>query len=289
MPKNIDLINDVTVVIRYAGESTLTVLKNQVCKEISEKNIFVIEERPFSKAVDTTFSIGLEQNKKWTLALDADLILIPGALKNILYSASKYPSNLYVFQGYILDKFKCSVRQGGPHLYLTENLSIARDLLRQSPESLRPESQLYHKMQNLNHQVIIEKKIFALHDFFQKPEDMYRKGYFHGIKHKNWKKFLPLWLEKGKDEKDYEVGALGFMQGYIFGENVYPELEKFLKEGRAVSNNLGVQQSCLEEIMDDSYILKILTEYDVLFNNYLDILKKKTPLIKRISRRLKLY
>lgn len=286
MPKGLDLISDITVVIRYAGESTLTTLKNQVCKEISKNNVFVIEEKPFSKAVDTTFSIGIEQNKKWTLALDADLILIPGALSEIMYSASKYSADLYVFQGYILDKFRCFVRQGGPHLYLTKNLVKARDLLRQSPENLRPESQIYHKMQNLNYQVIIERKIFALHDFFQTPEDMYRKGFFHGIKHKGWRRYLPLWLEKSKYEKDYELGALGFIHGYISGENTYPDLEKLMIEGRSVSNSMGVQRVCLKGEIDDSYILDILSKYDVLFNDNLDILKKKKPLIKRILKRL---
>ncbi len=276
--------NDVTVVIRYVGESSLATLKNQVCKEISINNVFVIEEKPFSKAVDTTFRIGIEQNKKWTLALDADLILIPGALKQIIRSASKYTSDLYVYQGCVLDKFKCSVRQGGPHLYRTKNLLKARDLLRQSPENLRPESQLYNKMQNLNYQVIIERKIFALHDFFQTPEDMYRKGYFHGIKHKGWRSYLPLWLEKAKYEKDYELGVLGFIHGYMSGEITYPDLEKLLAEGRIVSDRIGVQGVYLKEEIEDTYILDVLNTYGVLYNDNLEILKKKQSLIKRVLR-----
>ena len=58
-------LNDhVTVVIRSCGERTKYHCENLISQQVPNENIFVINEIPFSKAVEETFRIGLKQNKK---------------------------------------------------------------------------------------------------------------------------------------------------------------------------------------------------------------------------------
>jgi UDP-glucuronate 4-epimerase len=79
------------------------------------------DEVPFSKAVEKTFSIGIANDKEWTLALDVDLLLLPNAIEKLIQSGNKCKENLYIYQAYILDWFRGGLKYGGPHLYKTCN------------------------------------------------------------------------------------------------------------------------------------------------------------------------
>jgi len=228
-------LNDVTVVIRTANERTIGVCKQAVLREVSEESVFPIAIQPFSAAVKKNFEIGIEQNKKWTLALDADLILLDGAIGMMVEEAEKAGDNLYVYQGRILDKFKVGVRQGGPHLYLTKSLERVQPLLPEIEGRLRPESWLYQKMVDRGFKSVIDQRLFALHDYEQYHCDIYRKAYFHGIKHPLWRHTSMLeWFEKAETDPDYVTAIRGFVDGYFETSKEYPSVdalrEKFEKQ-----------------------------------------------------------
>ena len=116
---------DVFVVVRANGERTTRVSLKLVSYQVPKDNILVINETPFSKAVKTTFQKGIEANQKWTLALDADVLLKTGAIKELINRAESLPQNFFMIQGRVLDKFFCFGRNGGPHLFRTDLLKIA--------------------------------------------------------------------------------------------------------------------------------------------------------------------
>jgi hypothetical protein len=248
-------LNNITVIIRTANERTIKVCKEIVLKEVNEKNIFVVAEKPFSEAVKKTFEIGIAEGKKWTLAVDADLILMPNSIVEMIKNADMLDDRLYVYQGHILDKFRCGIKQGGPHLYLTQNLDVVKKFYGEISLSLRPESFTYKKMEALGYKVVSENRLFALHDFYQSNSDIYRKAFFHGIKHPNWKSLLPTWVENGKTDMDFKIAVHGFIDGYYSNLEEYPSVS-FLKEmyGRSAETYIFLEPE--EE-------LNVITTHDI--------------------------
>lgn len=278
-------LSNVSVVIRSSEEQTVAYLKKQVLKEVVGENVFVINEVPFSKAVKKNFLIGIENQKKWTLALDGDLILGPQSISLMINRAEEFDNSLYVYQGFILDKFRCSLRQGGPHLYLTSNLKKALKKLETTNKEKRPESKLYGEMIELGYTVHIEKKIIALHDFFQNQEDIYRKGYFHGIKHKGWKTLIPEWLEKSNIDDDYKLAVAGFIDGYLENPDEYPNVISLKERSKKIIENV-IQNLKENENLNDNSFEQILYKFNVLYNDNLDILTSKKPFKVKVRNKL---
>ena len=219
-------LDDLTVVVRFSAENTLNACLALIKKEVSEENIFVIEEKPFSKAVKKTFEIGISRQKKWTLAIDADLLILPSSIKLMLKNAERESDKLYVYQGYILDWFKGGLKYGGPHLYQTKFLNEALQLTNKTENEIRPESSIYKLMAEKGKVNISDRRIYALHDFYQSSNDIYRKAYFHGIKHKGYINIVSDWLNKNKEDKIFKFCVLGFLDGYYSLDENYPSLKE---------------------------------------------------------------
>ncbi|WP_394906970.1 hypothetical protein [uncultured Mesonia sp.] len=285
MSSKCNLLNNVTVIIRSTDEATKDYLFNQVKKEVRIENIFIINEKPFYRALLKTFERGISENKKYTLALDADLILAPNAVSLMLQIVQKETENFYVYQGYILDSFRCSIKQGGPHLYKTSNLARAMEFFDLNKKEIRPESFLYNKMQELGYKIIIDRKIFAIHDYKQHLEDIYRKGYFHGIKHRGWRKYLNLWLDKSERNDAYKAAIIGFLDGYFTSEKTYPCIKEMKNRGMEVINRYNLRQKL---DFDSDIIFETITrENEILYDFELKILKQKKPFWIRIKQILK--
>ena len=117
MPKNI-----VTVVIRSSNERTEAVCKYFAELQVPADSVFIIRERPFRKAVSENFKIGLSEGRKWTLALDADVLLRENAVTEMIDKAESLGDELFIYQGFVLDKLFRNTREGGPHLYQTKRI-----------------------------------------------------------------------------------------------------------------------------------------------------------------------
>lgn len=281
------LKDDVTVVIRTADERSLNACLNSVKDQVEHDNIIVIKEKPFYRAVQKTFEHGINKGRKWTLAVDADLVLLPQAISIMLDQAEKQLELLYVYQGFILDKFKCGKRQGGPHLYRTEHLQKALELLEKDDQSLRPESNTYKSMAGLGYQVVLDKKVFALHDFFQSFSDVYRKAYFHGIKHKGWHTLLPLWIQKSENDTDYKIATLGFIDGYFSEGSSYPSIDQFQEKVlNLLKSRFELKEKDELKLEDLGDLRKYLQEYNINYNSELDILTKKKSLMTKVKNKL---
>jgi hypothetical protein len=277
------LLENVTVVIRYAGEATLPSLRSQVFKEVQQRNVFIVEEIPFSKAVEKTFSIGIANDKEWTLALDADLLLLPNAIEKLIQSGNKCKENLYIYQAYILDWFRGGLKYGGPHLYKTCNLNKALEFVNVNRNNLRPESAIYKSMSKLGYKVVVDEKIFSIHDFHQSFQDIYRKAYFHGIKHPSYINFISDWIKKSKNNLDYQIAVKGFIEGYYANESAYPSV-KDLNEN--FQKRFDIVESKIDKI-DYKQVKEILVNFGIEFNEQNEIKrsskKRITKLLDKIN------
>jgi hypothetical protein len=179
--------DDVILVIRSVGEKTEKVCYDIACDQVGEENVIIIHEKPFWKAIKKTFELGVSSNKKWTLALDADVLLKENAVDEMILNAKKYGSKLFIYQGYIFDYILGIYRGGGPHLYQSSHLEKAQNIIDSDPFIIRPETFVQKKM--IAHYGAIkftDNKVFGLHDFYQEPFDYFRKSFLHGIKDKSF-------------------------------------------------------------------------------------------------------
>ena len=115
----------VTVVIRSVGERTENLCRELVAAQIAHRNIFLVREKPFACAVQRTFQIGIDQGRPWTLAVDADTLLLPGVIQRLYACAENQDANLFKAQGLVIDKFLSSPRAAGNHFYRTAHLNRA--------------------------------------------------------------------------------------------------------------------------------------------------------------------
>ena len=215
------MIHDVTVVIRSVGERTELACKAIVERQVESSNVFVIHQKPHSLAVRRTFEIGLENQKKWLLALDVDILLTEDAINNLISFASTLDKQYFTAQGAILDKLFCVPRNGGPHLYRTEALDQAIACMPSEGESLRAETAVLRAMAHKGYYFYNNTEIYGLHDYHQYYKDIYRKCFLQAHKHSGLSDyFYQIWSPRAQEDFDYQVALWGLSSGKTYAGKV---------------------------------------------------------------------
>lgn len=238
-----NISNRITVIIRSVGERT-----EQLCRElildqgIPVENLFIINEAPFSAALRKSFEIGLANGLPWTLCNDADVLLRPGAIEQLIILAEQQKPNVCEVQGYILDKFFGGPRRGGPHLYRTKLINKVIDCIPPESESIRPESDALGAMEAQGYPYRSFCYLTGIHDFEQYYRDIFRKCFVQAHKHHTHTElFLNVWRAGAAHDRDYQIALKGFAAGI---ENY----DKVLIDTRCkIYNNLFSSQSIEEK------------------------------------------
>ena len=225
------MIPEITIVIRSSGERTLALCHHLIEMQVPSENIIVITESPFSQAVKHTFELGMERDLPWTLAIDADVLVVDGAIAKLLEIARQKDSNVFEVQGQILDKLFGGPRPGGPHLFRTSFLEEALPLIPDEGVSMRPETFLIKQMASNGNPWIQEEVVLGLHDYEQYFSDIYRKAFMHVRKHGRHIPYLEnLWRRLAEKDADYQVAMWGFRASQIYDEGVNIDVKCFPEE-----------------------------------------------------------
>lgn len=219
---------NIAVIIRQSGERTIDLCKRFVEDQVDSRNIMVINEVPFSKAVRRTFEIGLDFKFPWTLAIDADVLIQENAVRAMISKAECELENTFSFNFRVHDKFFTSPRYGGPHLYRT---NIFHKALKYFPseETIRPESiigEILHEKEGIEN--ILYDRVVGIHDYEQWYRDVYRKAFVHANKHGNnyVQSFLKYWSRMMDRDLDYRVALVGLCHGIAFHKKVEIDIRK---------------------------------------------------------------
>lgn len=249
---------DVTVIIRSTNERTESCCMAIVAKQVPAGNIVIIHETPFSKAVKTTFATGVDRNKKWTLAVDADILLTRNAVAEMIGRAELKPSHTFVYQGCVLDRLFNDIRPGGPHLYRTSLLQQAIEHIPTDSDNLRPESYTYSKMAAIGFHFYQESEIYGVHDYEQYKRDLYRKSFVHAKKHTHLTKHFIWEWSRGKDP-DHAIAIAGFIEGLSYEEKIMIDHNFF---GRIIENGAAefIEKPELKQLPDD-FVAKIIAAF----------------------------
>ena len=211
-------INDVTVVIRSVGERTEASCRHLLAQQIPEENIITVSTSPLPAAVAASYRAGIERGLPWTVCIDADVLVRPHVVSELLKVAYELPAEVFEVQGILLDKFFGVRRPAGNHLYRTSLLSRALDLIPPVGVDIRSEYYAKKRMVELGHPWVETPLVLGLHDFEQYYRDIFRKCYIHAHKHS---KHLPLlveyWRRMASQDDDYRVALWGLSAGIADG------------------------------------------------------------------------
>lgn len=252
------------VVIRSVHERTESLCTKLLNEVFHKKNITVIHEYPFSKALRKSFEIGIDSEKEWLLCIDADVLISKEGISTLLEKTRDVHENLFGFQGTVIDKFFAGSRGAGNHLYRSALLPKAIEQL--SPEEvIRPENYVISRMQNLG---FIYEQInitVGLHDFQQYYKDIYRKFIIHANKHTRYlDTFMPYWEKLSKTDMDFEVALLGLEDAQKISSKVTTDARLFpLKAESTHIGNKITEKSAL------SYSSNSMQLIENFINNFL--------------------
>lgn len=300
------MLSDVTVVIRALSERTRDTCKRLASSEVPDASIFTIQERPFSNAVKKTFEIGVREGKAWTLALDADILLRQNAIKDLVNQAESLPDHFFMIQGRVLDKLFCFSRNGGPHLFRTSLLKTALPLVPEQSEGLRPEGETVKRMIKLGFHRYKGVGVYGLHDFEQYYEDIFRTGFFYGIKFRKLTNFfLNEWANRLANDADYLIARLGFALGLSYSASDVPNLEFLRNLSTTFLTHFNIDEKPLPvSELDVNDVLKkfqksaeglsieerehdfIMRSDVVMARNRISVLRRIGRMLERMGRRL---
>src|SRR5688500_11028606 len=97
--------DSISVVVRSADERTTDLCSSLLKDFFSGQFIHVLKTSPFSKAIVESWRIGIEAKKEWVLCIDADVLISPHGMQNLLEKADGLPPDTFEIQGLVLDKF----------------------------------------------------------------------------------------------------------------------------------------------------------------------------------------
>jgi len=287
------------IVIRAAGESTV-----DKCKELIENSdgghqVEVITEVPFSKAVKKTFELGLDYNRDWTLAVDADVLVKENGISELVALANSLPEYFFRIEGKLLDRFCGFPRNVGMHLYRTPLFTNAMQFLSQTEMTIRPESRVVKEMVKAGYHSYQGNEVYGIHDYHQHYRDVFRKTFVYAQKHKYLiAYFKRYWTEMQHTDDEFKVALLGLEAGLNTPTDSLPHLQELYRLYEIAERDLVlVQQPMPENVTAESVAAIIrshhIPDYGLAYARAAQVInrsdqKPSTNLFRRILKRVML-
>ncbi|MCI0388247.1 MAG: hypothetical protein MOB07_05725 [Acidobacteria bacterium] len=210
---------DLTIIIRATGERT-----ERACKIIAEQqagtSVEVVRRRPFWQALKFSMEAGLDAASKWTLILDADILLATNAVPAMIAEMEEADvTNFYMTDFMLLDRGFGGPAYGGVHGYRTALFDKAMQWLEAAANEVRPETYVCKQMAACGFPFRQPPLIVGLHDYEQYYCDLYRKSVVRSYKFRGlWRYVLDRCRRQYSDD-DFKVILWGFLDGLQEGMN----------------------------------------------------------------------
>jgi len=258
-----ELLADTTAVVRSVGERTTDVCLHLLRQILPEENVHVICEVPFSRAVRRCFEIGIEQRHKWTLVIDADVLVRAAFVAEVLLFADRQQANTFVVQGLVHDKLFNLLRPAGNHLYRTKHLPLALALIPEEGSTLRPEATTIDHMVERGFLFFQKDFVVGLHDYGQHYMDIAKKCFVQSHKHDRFVRHaLPRWQAWAERDPDFRAAIIGAEAGRQHRQTVYID-NSFLEARIAADESaatLGRKEPLEADAYDDAAVVNALRD-----------------------------
>ncbi|MEZ4944366.1 MAG: hypothetical protein R2804_02450 [Cyclobacteriaceae bacterium] len=179
--------------------------------------IELVSSQSFEETLRLSYEKALVAGKYWSLIIDADILLARNFFSNLLPKALKAADNSCLgFSFRVWDRFYNSPKYRGIHIYKTEHL---KDCIVEIPplgEQLRPESFVKKQLEKKGASWLLYGNTVGLHDFFQKPSDIFAKMAMRANRSADDLVSLENLFEKQKnDHVDFLVALAGLEYGRV--------------------------------------------------------------------------
>jgi hypothetical protein len=268
-------VNDLCVVVRSVGERTeeacLQIVQSQLG---SESQIHMVKDKPFAEAHLESVRLAADSGAKWSLFLDADVLLRKDAISEMLREAESISMPFYMLNFGILDRgFGGPAR--GVHLYTTNYLQDALQFREAAWQAQRPESQTCIEVAKMGIPTLSSTQVMGLHGYEQFYADIYRTAFVRAVKSAPFVDYLlrrhraryPLGGECDQDDK---VMFWGLVDGMVYGfdHEKAPLDKKWYRErasqvlamlnlqekGPFVLDQDEIERTFREHILDEQYL-----------------------------------
>ncbi len=258
-------IDDLGIVIRTVGERTFEVCKNLCQEMVRSENIAIIKNiRPFYQAVKNSYQAAIDLGKKWSLIVDADVLLIKDGIAKSTDLANRI-EGFFCINGFVLDNFFRKYRYAGCHLYSTRLLNKAMSILNDKSfiTDLRSESYIKQMMADRGYSLIHSDVHTGFHDFEQYYKDIWCKGFYHGIKHKA---IISDLIENLKKNVIHDQDYIIFLDGVTTSLSI--DLKSIINDKR-LFEEYALKSKLLSSISEKKQIntIDFLNRYEIFINN----------------------
>lgn len=239
-------MKNINVLVRSCGELTEERVVSDLIEWFGKDSVSQLKGiTPHYKLIEQTVVSASRTEAKWTLVVDADVLLAKNKLFEFLKEANRIADlytkeakcSLFVLLPDVYDNFMQKSRSAGVHLYYTEN--VKESLHYVENKGLRAETLLARKMSERGYVSLFVKITVGIHDFYQDYVDIVAKGILHSRKHSDitsliqykWKPIQDdnleiYWLLKGIEigqKKEHDIGFKNdrnYIYQLIRGENL---------------------------------------------------------------------
>ncbi len=252
-----NLDEDFKIIIRSAGERTTEVCKLLVINEIPTDNVQIIKLLPFEEALRESYRLGIDSKTKWLITIDADVLPRPGFIKTIAKESGKFSEKVFSFKAMIFDKFFMKHRLAGFRVYRTELLNEALKLIPENGTQIRPEEFTVNMMEKKGYKTEVMEYVIGLHDYQQCYYDLYRKAFFHAVKHpKEVGENISAWKELSLADDDYRVMLNGAIDGLLSKESPTADVRFFKNLAVIALNELNINEKEEANFTDIEHFLE---------------------------------
>jgi len=202
-----------------------------------------VSEAPFETALRVCYEAAIRAAKKWTMTLDADVLLMPAAISELLGFAEQMPPHFFHLEGKVFDKITGIYRQAGHRIYRTELLPLALAQIPDPGAQIRPEFHTITQMVALGYPSRLVASPVGLHDFEQHYVDLYRKSVVHATKHRE---LLPDLIARSARlshaDADFLVILKGLWDGLVTADTVTIDVRRYDDQAGRALQSLGLAE-----------------------------------------------
>jgi hypothetical protein len=177
------LFQNAAVIIRAAGERTRDLCAQLARNQVGPDAVEVVSDQPFERSLRLSYETGIGRGGKWTMTLDADVLLREGAVAQLLAEAEALPPDFAQIEGLVFDKITGTFREAGHRVYRTALLPLALNQIPAPGTEIRPEFTTVMKLDALGYPSRRVAVVMGVHDHEQYFRDLYRKAFVHAHKH----------------------------------------------------------------------------------------------------------
>lgn len=231
-------------VLRSCGERTEALCRRLLEQQLPDgASLSVVSGVPFEKTLRDCYETAIAAGADWTLTVDADLLLAPGAVDRLLRLAAGMPPEHLQLEGRAFDLIQGRWREVGHRVYRTALLPKALALLPAPGEVIRPESATIKRLGAQGHRSRIVDSPVGLHDFAQYRRDLYRKAFTHAAKHRSRAgRIIERCADRRTADDDYLVMLKGIWDGLLHQGPVQLDAAAFSERAAIALAELGLAE-----------------------------------------------